>query len=98
MLPVPVELRKRPWTALEGSNLVSLFHRCGCKWPIDGQAEQLFCDLPIHQDNNNGGASVTWLWVWISPGPSQSRLTFCVWRGVRHETYCGRIQADSADA
>ena len=54
MLPVLVELRKRPWTALEGSNPVSLFHRCGCKWPIDGQAEQLFCDLPIHQDNNNG--------------------------------------------
>ena len=54
MLPVPVELRKRPWTALEGSNPVSLFHRCGCKWPIDSQAEQLFCDLPIHQDNNNG--------------------------------------------
>ena len=54
MLPVPVELRKRPWTALEGSNPVSLFHRCGCKWPIDGETEQLFCDLPIHEDNANG--------------------------------------------
>lgn len=54
MVPVPVELRKRPWTALEGSNPVSLFHRCGCKWPIDGQSEQLFCDLPIHDDNVNG--------------------------------------------
>ncbi len=54
MLPVPVELRKRPWTALEGSNPVSLFHRCGCKWPIDDQAEQLFCNNAIHDDNGNG--------------------------------------------
>lgn len=56
IMPVALspELRKRPWTALEGSNPVSLFHRCGCKWPIDGQAEQLFCDLSIHQDNANG--------------------------------------------
>ena len=54
VVQIPVELRKRPWEALQGSCPVSLFNRTGCKWPIDGQAEQLFCDLPIHQNNNNG--------------------------------------------
>lgn len=53
-LPVSPELRSRPWEPLGGSGPVSLVDRCGCKWPVDGDSEQLFCNLPIHDGNRNG--------------------------------------------
>ena len=51
---VPVEMRKRPWEALQGSCPVSLFQRTGCKWPIENGDDHLFCNNPIHQENGNG--------------------------------------------
>lgn len=54
VVQIPVELRKRPWEALQGSCPVSLFNRTGCKWPIDGEGETLFCNNAIHDDNANG--------------------------------------------
>lgn len=41
-------LRSRAWAALPGTTPVGIMHHtCGCRWPVDGGGETLFCNAEV---------------------------------------------------